>query len=179
MERFRKSVEIGSNVAIILLAVLLGYFVVDRVFAKPTPPAAGAEASTIKPGTKITAKSIDFQKSEKNLVLVLSTACKYCTESVPFYQRLVERNAADKKLQIVATFAQEPAEAARYLIDKNLSVDQIVKADPSEIQVRGTPTLILTDKNGTVLESWAGKLSSDKENEVAERVFSSVVVEMN
>ena len=179
MDRFRKLSEIGSNVAIILLAVLVGYFAFNR-FLSPTPPApANADVSAIKPGSKLSVKNVDFSKSEKSLMLVLSTECKYCTDSVPFYQRLVERNSIDKKLQIVATFTQEPAEAAKYLIEKNLSVDQIVKTDPSEIQVRGTPTMILMDKTGTVLETWAGKLSPEKETEVAERVFSNVVVEMN
>lgn len=179
MEKLRKLVELGSNVAIILIALVLGYFMVERfTYPQPKPGAASAETS-IKPGTKLSVQNVDFGKSDKNLILVLSTSCKYCTESIPFYQRLAERNAAEKKLNMVAAFAQEPSEAAKYLIEKNLSVDQIVKTEASDIQVRGTPTLILTDKNGTVLESWAGKLSPDKENEVAERVFSSVVVEMN
>lgn len=179
MEKLRKLVEIGSNVAIILVAVILGYFMFERFIDPSAKPGAAAAEPSIKPGTKLSVQNVDFGKSEKNLLLVFSTSCKYCTESIPFYRRLVERNAVEKKVNMVAAFAQEPSEAAKYLIEKNLSVDQIIRTDGSEIKVRGTPTLILTDKNGTVLESWAGKLSPEKENEVAERVFSSVVVEMN
>jgi len=111
-------------------------------------------------------------------VLVLSTSCKYCTESLPFYRRLTEQNAAERKLNIVAAFSQEPPEASKYLIKNEISVDQVVKAEAAEIRVRGTPTLILTDRNGIVLDLWAGKLSPGMENEVADRVFNGLVVEM-
>lgn len=177
MGKLHKVVEIGSNVAIILVAVLLGYFVINGYLQSPLAPPA--QAQQIKPGTRLPINSIDWSKSEKNLLMVLSTTCKYCTESSAFYQRLTKQNAEARKLNIVAAFPQEVGESAKYIQDNGYAVDKIIKANPSDVLVRGTPTIILTDKNGTVLESWSGKLTPDKENEVAERLFSSVVVAVN
>ena len=176
MERFRRLIEIGSNVAIVVVAILLGYSLLTRQFAQPIAPPPSAAESQLKPGTRLPIASVDFSKSEKNLLLVLSTTCKYCTESAAFYQRLAKQNAETKKLNIVAALPQEVAESAKYIDSNGFVVDQIIKASPSELLVRGTPTLVLLDKNGTVLESWAGKLPPEKEKEVAERLFGSVVV---
>ncbi len=178
MEKLRQITEIGSNAAIIIAVLILGYFVLERGVSFSAKLKDANSESAIIPGTKLSLRNVDFGKSEKNLVLVLSTSCKYCTESLPFYRRLTEQNAAERKLNIVAAFSQEPPEASKYLIKNEISVDQVVKAEAAEIRVRGTPTLILTDRNGIVLDLWAGKLSPGMENEVADRVFNGLVVEM-
>jgi len=173
MENIRKYAEIGSNVAIILVALMLGYFIVGRYLATPnSPPKPVAETEVIKPGTKLALLEVDWSKSERNLLMVLSTTCRYCTESMPFYQRLVERNARVKDLRLIAVLPQAVEEARKYLGEHNLTVDEIVRAAPSEAMVRGTPTLLLLDGNGVVLQTWVGKLPTEVETEVLTAAFS-------
>lgn len=173
MEKIRRLVEIGSNVAIILVAVLLGYFLIGRFMA---PPAAAPqqERSVIQPGTTIPMKNVDWSKSDRSLLMVLSTACHFCTESMPFYQKLIERNAQAGSLRLIAALPQEVSDATKYLTGQNVTVDEVVKAEPGEALVRGTPTLILVNKDGVVLDTWVGKLTAEKENEVLTRAFSQV-----
>ena len=177
-DKLRKLLEIGSNVAIIVVAVVLGVYLIGRYFSPPSVPASGAtvQAEAIKPGAKLPLVNVDWSGSDRNLLMVLSTACHFCSESMPFYKRLIEKNAAGKSVRMIAALPQDVPEATKYLADNNVTVDQVIKANPGEAMVRGTPTLLLVDKNGVVLDTWIGKLPPEKENEVIERAFSPVVV---
>lgn len=44
MDKLRKLLEIGSNVAIIVVAVVLGVYLIGRYFSPPSVPASGATA---------------------------------------------------------------------------------------------------------------------------------------
>jgi hypothetical protein len=169
MEKFRKLIEIVSNVAIIAVAILLGYFLLSRYNAQPAPPPVAAE-SRLKSGAKLTMADVDFGKSDRNLLFVLSTACHFCTESMPFYERLTKKTSSLQGTRLIAAFPQDVTESTKYLRDHNVNVDQLVKATPGDAQVRGTPTLILLDRNAVVLETWIGKLTPEKENEVLSRM---------
>ena len=52
------------------------------------------------------------------------------------------------------------------LSELNLQADEIKRGSFKEIGISGTPTLILTDSNGKVLNIWAGLLNSSQEAEV-------------
>ncbi|MBX3289951.1 MAG: hypothetical protein KF855_11470 [Acidobacteria bacterium] len=176
-----KRIELVANVAIILLAVVLGVILIDRYFSaqdKPTPPPSTV-ASSLTPGMEFPLKSLDLAKKEKTLVMVLSTTCRYCTASLPFYKDLVEKNGENGSVNMVAVFPEELSESGKYLSENNVRFDEVLQADPSELLARGTPTLILTNDKGIVLDVWIGKLPKEKEEEVLERVFSNVVVTNN
>ncbi len=179
MEKFRRLVETASNVAIIALALLLGSFLIGRFYFQSPAPSSPTRAESVQPGGTLLLNDIDWGKSERNLVMVLSTACHFCTESMPFYQRLAKLSSENNRLRLIASFPQDVTEARKYLQASNVGIEEVIKASPSDARVRGTPTLILTDNKGVVLQTWIGKLTPEKENEVAERVFSNVVVAMN
>ena len=70
---------------------------------------------------------------------------------------------------LVAVLPQSVGESQKYLNDLGVSVDDIKQAGLDAVQVRGTPTLIMADRTGTVVESWAGKLPAEAEGEVLNR----------
>jgi hypothetical protein len=84
MSSLPKKVELLANIAIIIVAILLGVVLVNRYLlpASPEPNAAQA-AVQIKPGMKLSFPDVNWEKSRKTLLLVLSTNCKYCTASAP------------------------------------------------------------------------------------------------
>jgi hypothetical protein len=173
MDKFRRLVEIASNLALIVLTVVLGYILIGRYSLPPAQVAPAASAAALRPGTKLSIKNVDFSQSERNLVLALSTNCHFCSDSMSFYQRLVKENAEKKMVRTIGSFPQDLAESNKYLSEKSVSFDEIIKADASQLPVRGTPTLILVDKNGTVVDSWGGKLPPEKEKEVVGKLFST------
>lgn len=166
MSSLPRKIELLANVAIVIVAILLGVVLVKRFLLPASPPPNDAQAVQIKPGMKLSLPDVTWDKSNKTLLLVLSTTCKYCTESAPFYQQLVKRKGGREDVRIVALLPQTPDESRKYLADHGVTVDQIRQAAPGAAYARGTPTLIMVDNTGSVLESWMGKLPPEKETEV-------------
>ncbi|HEX8561270.1 MAG TPA: hypothetical protein VF668_24475 [Pyrinomonadaceae bacterium] len=167
MDNLTKRLEQLANVAIIIVALLLGGVLVKR-YLLPQAPSPQAEAR-IQPGTKLSVPGVEWGKNERTLLLVLSTSCHFCTESSPFYQRLAQEKAKKGGVGLVAVLPQSVSESQKYLSGLGVSVDDIKQASPDAVQVRGTPTLIMADRAGAVVESWVGKLPAEKEAEVLDR----------
>lgn len=167
MNNLTKRLEQLANVAVIVVALLLGGVLVKR-YLLPQAESPQAQAR-IQPGTKLSVPGVEWGKNERTLLLVLSTTCRYCTESSPFYQRLVQEKAKKGAVGLVAVLPQSVGESQKYLNDLGVSVDDIKQAGLDAVQVRGTPTLIMADRTGTVIESWVGKLPAEAEGEVLNR----------
>ena len=166
-----KKLELLANVAIIVVALLLGVVLVRR-YLLPGSQAepATAEPARPQPGTKLPLADVDWSESRRTLVLVLSKTCQFCTESAPFYQRVARERAANENLRLIAVLPQDVEQGREYLNSIGLAVDDIRQAPPPTLGLRGTPALILADDAGGVLDSWVGKLPPDKESEVLGRL---------
>lgn len=167
MGNIAKKIEVGANVAIIVVALLLVTLLVRRYLLPQTPKFAPVANAQIRPGTKLSIPGADWSRSQRTLLMVLSTTCHFCTESAPFYQRIAGGHGATR---LVAVMPQPVGEAQDYLRQHDISVDEIRQANLDAIGVRGTPTLILLDGNSSVLETWDGKVPPEKESEVLARL---------
>lgn len=172
MDRLRKSIEIASNVAIIGLALLIGFFLTTKLSSRPTEIAPSTQSGNrLQRGATMPAGILDFSTNDKNLLLVLSTACHYCTASIPFYKQLIEKNAINGSVRIVASFPQDEPTIKRYLSENRLTFDSVIVATPSQMLAGGTPTLILVNRDGAIVNSWIGKLTPELEKDVIKTVF--------
>lgn len=109
--------------------------------------------------------TLNYSEVEKTLFLVVSSNCKYCVQSMPFYARLAASRRAPKSLRIVVAGA-ESEESLRSLAAKHaLDPDEVVSLERGALRVRGTPTIILANRQGRVIGYWAGLLL-DREKEV-------------
>jgi hypothetical protein len=160
-----KKVELLANVAIIIIALLLGAVLVKR-YLMPTVPNGPPAVAQIQPGTKVNLPGVDWGKSEQTLVLALSDGCRFCSESAGFYQRLAKEKASAGGLRLIAVLPQEVGQGQIYLSKLGVPVDEVRQATLGAIGVSGTPTLLLVDNKGAVKQSWLGKLAPDKEAEV-------------
>lgn len=169
MNAWYKRVELLANVAIIVVALILGAVLVSRYLLPASAPPNPAETARIKPGTKIDLPGVDWGGRRRTLLMALSTNCRYCTESAPFYQRLAQEKAKHEGVKTLAVLPQSVEESQKYLGDNGVTVDEVRQAAPSAVGAAGTPTLILVDDKGAVVESWVGKLPPPKEVEVMNR----------
>ncbi len=165
MNKMFKGTELAANVAIIFVGILLGVVLVKNNLLQ-SPPAIAAPPAAIAQGTKLSLPGVDWKANGRTLVLALSTACHFCTESAPFYQRIVREKPALQNIRLVAVFPQPVEESRKYLSDLGVAVDEVRQARLDSIGVAGTPTLIFADANGAVVASWRGKLPGDKETEL-------------
>jgi hypothetical protein len=177
---YRKA-EFCANIAIVVVAVLLGVVLIKNLLPARSTVATTAVLASQRSATDAPAPSapahnvavsdVDWAKNGRTLLLVLQAGCHYCTESAPFYQRLVqEAQAAGNGVQLVAVLPQETAEAREYLAQLHVPINEVRQASPGELGVPGTPSLLLVNQAGTVEDTWIGKLSPERETEVLNRL---------
>lgn len=167
-----KKIELLANIAIIVVALLLGAVLVKR-YLLPQEPAAPSAASDarIQPGAKVELPGVEWKNGEETLLLVLSDSCRFCTESAGFYQKLAQAKAQQGgRPRLIAVLPQEKSQGQAYLSKLGVAVDDVRQAPLDAIGVRGTPTLLLVDGTGVLKASWVGKLPPDKEAEVLGRL---------
>jgi hypothetical protein len=164
--------EKATNVAIIVACVfLVGTLVRNYYLSRNSDLPALPE---ITKGTEIKlpiASPSGQQSPVPTLVLALSKSCRFCEESVPFYQKLTAfKNSSPQGLRLIAVLPDKQEEAEAYLKGNGISVDAVVSMPVSNLGVRGTPTLLLLDGQNKVEETWVGKMSDAGESQVIDRL---------
>jgi hypothetical protein len=194
--RLARGVEIATNLSIILVALIGATVLVKNYLLRPSEIAASevnqaahnnSQASlsgsqplpgsnSLRPktgpaeGTQLSVPGVNWGESRKTVLVALSKGCHFCSESAPFYQQLTRELAERKDVRLIAVFPQEVGEAKKYLEGLGVPIGDVRQASLSTLGVGGTPTLIIVDKSGTVQQSWIGRLSSEREQEVLGRV---------
>ena len=101
---------------------------------------------------------------------VLQKGCRFCTESAPFYQRLIKETADRNDVKLIALFPQSVTEGKQYLDQIGVNFSDIRQVPPSQVKVSGTPTLILVNESGVAVDVWRGKLPPDAEAQVLSKL---------
>ncbi len=120
-------------------------------------------------GEKMNLSDVNLSGQTKTLILALQTTCHFCNESAPFYKRIVE-SVQNKNIKLIAVFPTGVEEGKAHLTELGLTNMEVKQSPLNEIQVSGTPTLILTNDKGEITDSWVGKLSPEKETEVLNKL---------
>lgn len=166
MEKKTPKLEMLVNVAIVVVALA-----VCVVLAKQYLFNGGAERSHGPAvGSKIELAGMDLSGEDRTLLLVLQKGCHFCTESGPFYQRLMRETAArGGRVKLLAVLPQETDEGRRYLNDLGVNIERVTQARLGSLDVSGTPTLIMLTR-GKVSDVWVGALTPDREAEVLNKL---------
>jgi peroxiredoxin len=159
-ERINKIIEQAVNVAIIVIAMVLA-----GMFIRNYLPVKSNVRQTVSIGNRLDVQPIRWSSNTKNIVLVLSTTCKYCKASAGFYQRLA-RECEDRHIRTIALFPQSVEQSRAYLESEGVRVTEIWQAEPGKLKVQGTPTVLLVDNNGIVQHVWTGKLPANQEKDL-------------
>jgi len=187
--KLARIVEIATNLSIIAVALIGATVLVKNYLLRPARPVATAVRTADAPngprensrsdrqaptgpaaGTQIALPGVSWSDSDETVVLALSNKCHFCTESAPFYQKLTRELADQKKVRVLAVFPQDTSEGRKYLDGLNVPITEVAQATLDSLGVRGTPTLVIVDKNGTVQQSWVGRLTAERETEVLSRI---------
>ena len=164
-KRLKSILDVTTNVVVILFAVVAIGVLVKNYFA----PQRTKTSDAIKKGSVFPEiAGVDYRQTARTLILALNVDCRYCTRSVPFYNSLASaRQENAGQVNIVAAFInKDPALVKSYADEKQLSVQAIAGVDFDKLGIHSTPTLILVDSAGKVLDSWSGELQPDAEREV-------------
>jgi thioredoxin-related protein len=135
--------------------------------SKDQPKSQAAMAEALR-GKTIQVSGLSFPRQRASVLLVISTSCHFCEESLPFYRTL--SGDLQGKADLLAVLPQSQAEAAAFLNTAHVEVTQIATASLSQLGVTGTPTLLLLDPSGKVQEVWLGRLDESKQAQVRSRL---------
>ncbi|HTK28924.1 MAG TPA: hypothetical protein VL309_05205 [Vicinamibacterales bacterium] len=164
----KSALEVAANAAILLSAVLFCGILIN---AAVTERNAREEARPYHRGDRMESiRGLNLDRSATSLLLVLRSSCRFCNESLPFYHRLLD-SARNAGVASVALMFDTQNVAGLYVQKNELQVREVVAIQGNQLRrVSGTPTLILIDRTGTVINSWIGKLSEDGESEVFDAI---------
>jgi hypothetical protein len=99
----------------------------------------------------------------QTVVLYLHPSCRYCTESMPFYRRLADLGRAQGSAMAVRFMSTVNLdELRRYLAAHALADVEVVSASPPP-GITGTPSVFVLGRDGRVVASYTGVLSSSQE----------------
>jgi peroxiredoxin len=164
----------AANVGIILVC---GAVVADIAVRNMRPQSAAASAPSAangpqlpneyKPGEALGSLPGFAPKSDaKSLLFVVKSTCRFCTDSMPFYQRVVQEvRAAKTPVRLVGVCLESSEACTEYLKRHNLAMDLTLAVPQGTLKVVGTPTLILVDEAGKVGKVWTGMLPAPEQQQ--------------
>src|SRR5260370_20966571 len=159
----KNKVEVVANVAVILLAVVIGsVFLVDHV-AYHGPGPNEVQAGDQLPGLH----AYTWKAHDRTLVLALRNGCYFCEASMPFYRRLAKLEQSNQiSVHLIAVFPDDPAVVHQVVETQQLTIEVVAGFELGQVKVQATPTLMLVDEQGRVSKVWMGELPAAEEAEV-------------
>jgi hypothetical protein len=148
-----------TNVAILVLVFLVGYRLVSPNLLTRTP-------RSYSPGDVVQpVPQGQVTLAERTVLIVTRSTCPFCTNSLPFYAHLISQVRSSKASVRIVALTVEPASVCEaYLKSNGVLVDAVVQI--SDPRLSATPTLLIVDRDGTVIQSWVGELKSQRQLEV-------------
>lgn len=160
-----------ANLAVIVSAVVF-CFMAYRYLVPPT--AAGArEAPIYSPGDPIGSASGLGIPGKRTVLFFVSSTCRYCTDSMPFYKEVMRRVASSpevrQRVDVIVVGRESEATLREYVERYGFSPDRIGTVTESAMpKLALTPTSVLVNSEGLVDAAWIGRLDTMNE----ERFFS-------
>jgi len=174
----KSTLDTVANIAIILVCAIAAVVLVRNQFFPRTAQAPGGMPQVEKGEQYDQLKAVVPAGSNRALVVAVSPGCHFCNDSIPFYKNLIEqRNQKNSAVKFIAAVpaSEKPEEAQQLVAEETQKFsaggaqpDGMVNIDFAAIKVPGTPTLMLVDNTGKVLDVWVGKLDPKNEKRVLE-----------
>jgi hypothetical protein len=157
----QRRAAIALNIVTVVLAAYMTVSIVVRRFD------AGADSRPLlQIGDEIQITGVDWSKNPRTLVLALSANCRFCGEGSAFYAALLRMQKAGS-WGAIAAFPESVETAQAYMRGQGYAIDQSYQVPLSRIGVTATPTLLVVDQNGRLVQQWIGVLGPSEEADVA------------
>lgn len=160
-------------------AVGIKYLVLRPTAASGTLTTAASVAGApapVPPALKVgdvlpSAGQFNPARSGATLVLVLSTECQFCTDSMPFYSQLMQMQVVKNGRLHVSVASLQAEDAMRGHLDGHgVKVPTVVRIVDTALRISATPTLFLVSADGRIASIWNGRLRRDQEKELQEAI---------
>jgi hypothetical protein len=156
--------ETATHVFVIGLCCLAGGLLIEqRFFSAPETETLPARPLV---GREVNLPGADWQAAPLSVLLQISSTCRFCNESMPFYKQLMAvRQAQSAKVPVIVASADAVAVMRKHLEDRQVIVDKVLHSRLESFGT-GTPTIYIVDSKGMVQRVFMGKLDSSGEKEL-------------
>lgn len=132
--------------------------------AKPQPPLEVSSGDILPGFSKVVSNP-----NKMNLVIVLSENCQYCSTSIPFYKKIVNKGSSSGIKVVFGVNSNGNLNIVKdMLLDGGINTSVIVQIDRSEWKIPYVPTILLINQYGKVLQYWKGQLNEKNSENVLE-----------
>src|SRR5437667_4945253 len=147
--KIRTVLEVGTNVAVLLAAMTVVTFFAVSFFGgknaqaqkgNPKLPQSKLQAGQVLPRFS----GIDYNASPRTLMTMMSTKCKFCIASLPFYKRMMEeQNEKDGLVHFVAAFPNSSEEVIQFVTENQFPIETVAGLMFDDVGLQYTTTLVL------------------------------------
>jgi hypothetical protein len=117
-------------------------------------------------------RELAIGSAKRTVLLVTSSRCHFCEESMPYYGKLVEA-ARRAGTRVIALSSEPTSDNRAFFAAHGVPIDAAASAPENGIFVRGTLTVIVIRQDGAVLGSWTGMLSAPVGDKVLQMAAGS------
>lgn len=155
-----------ANVSVAIMALAIAVFVGSQLL-KPAPTASIGKPYKVGEQFDLAIQA-SFDKSSKTVVMFFQSQCRFCSDSMPFYRRLLaERTDGKAAFHLVAVSLDPLTIAKAYMEENGIEADELVRYPQTDkMRISGTPTLLVVDGEKRVIGTWMGKLTTEQEQAV-------------
>jgi hypothetical protein len=146
-------------VSVIVGAVAVAYLAFEHVRASR----ARAAVTAYEVGDSLPASSLYHFDAQATLVLWVRSSCRFCTDSMEFYRRIVDRQ---RTVKVIAMGTEDRETLKAYFGRHGVVVDEVISVSPGSLRLFSTPMLLGVTRGGRIDHLWRGRLSSDREADV-------------
>jgi thiol-disulfide isomerase/thioredoxin len=168
-DKAREYLETATNLTVLSVVLLIAGIFVFGFFSQVAAP--DLQKGLQKGEAFAELQSFDYGESSRTLIVAINSQCGYCNESIPFYKRVMAA-ARGKNVRMVAVSEEGELAVKGYLDRSQLTVDVKAVTSLAAYGVATTPTVILVDDKGVVLDFWVGKVSAETERQIAEALLN-------
>jgi hypothetical protein len=150
MQRAIQIARVASNAAIAVAAIAIVAHLGKLAWTDYRQDKAALQLPGTGRDTIENTSELALDRADRTILLGTASTCRFCTASMPFYQRLT-KTAKERGVRVVA-FAAEDVETNRdYLTEHGVTVDGVVSAAKNKLALPASPLLIVANREGQVV----------------------------
>jgi hypothetical protein len=139
-------------------------FATSQALTRVTDP-----GTSLRPGDPIALRGIDWQANDRTMIFALQPNCGPTEDTLPLVRDILA-SILDSRIHAVLLSPHTLTEARAMAADYHLAFSDVRQQPFASLKIPGSPTLLLVDNRGRLVQAWVGALSRSAEDDIFGRL---------
>lgn len=163
--KLKNYIEVATNLAVLVLCCVVLASLAWRYFA--SSPRVLIQSGFQKGAEFPRLPGVDYSSSPKTLLIAMDSTCSSCSENIPFYKQLAEKQRDPiNSTRVFAIFQHTDEQAKQYMLQNHLNLNSVSGVDFKALNLPVIPAVILISRDGEILDFWLGRPSKETEEQI-------------